>query len=293
MVHGFPLIPQSNERLPCGFSCSRRVSILTIVDGVFSQAQCSDSSNDLKARCNSCCQIRALSDGLTTVRVKKKFCRKVQTVEYVVIKEYFSRFIKKMKKLIACFGLCANPDDDSLPYETARGVPFFSSPELEHAVEDVKSNGQIHSLLEAHSFNPPLSSTKIGENSTPQKSRSAIECERRLSRAQAIRSGGSLSESFWEDIRKWDRKTKNLERRKTISSFGNKSGHSSKSEFDSTQNEIPSYRGRIRTIPEEKHADTIIDTDVPGEQEKNGIKCLAELSEDICIIITNSLVGCS
>ncbi|KAK5980370.1 hypothetical protein GCK32_011684 [Trichostrongylus colubriformis] len=59
---------QANERLPCGFSCSRRTSVLTMLDGVLSRAECSDRTGNVMARCSSCCAMKALSEGLTTVQ---------------------------------------------------------------------------------------------------------------------------------------------------------------------------------------------------------------------------------
>ncbi|KAK6044246.1 hypothetical protein COOONC_18248 [Cooperia oncophora] len=56
----------ANERLPCGFSCSRRTSVITMLDGVFSRAECSDRNGNVLARCSSCCAMKALSEGLTT-----------------------------------------------------------------------------------------------------------------------------------------------------------------------------------------------------------------------------------
>ncbi|WKY04301.1 hypothetical protein Q1695_005362 [Nippostrongylus brasiliensis] len=46
--------------LPCGFSCSGRTFVTTLVDGVFSRAECSDRSGNVMNRCGPCCAMKAL-----------------------------------------------------------------------------------------------------------------------------------------------------------------------------------------------------------------------------------------
>ncbi|CAB3410293.1 unnamed protein product [Caenorhabditis bovis] len=50
------------QGLPCGFSCTRRAVINTIIDGVRGTASCSD--NTTPARCENCCKGRALQANL-------------------------------------------------------------------------------------------------------------------------------------------------------------------------------------------------------------------------------------
>ncbi|EYB96864.1 hypothetical protein Y032_0146g2544 [Ancylostoma ceylanicum] len=56
------------DRLPCGFSCSRRTAVLAMVDGVFSRAECSDRNGDVRSRCGPCCEMKALAEGLSAER---------------------------------------------------------------------------------------------------------------------------------------------------------------------------------------------------------------------------------
>ncbi|KAK5968795.1 hypothetical protein GCK32_002741, partial [Trichostrongylus colubriformis] len=55
----------ADGKLPCGFSCTRRASVATMLDGLFSRAECSGNGNVL-ARCSPCCAMKALSQGLHT-----------------------------------------------------------------------------------------------------------------------------------------------------------------------------------------------------------------------------------
>ncbi|CAD6188864.1 unnamed protein product [Caenorhabditis auriculariae] len=55
---------QQQSQLGCGFTCSRRTSILGNVDGQLSEARCSDGN--VASRCGGCCAARALQAGLDT-----------------------------------------------------------------------------------------------------------------------------------------------------------------------------------------------------------------------------------
>ncbi|EYC28624.1 hypothetical protein Y032_0007g3320 [Ancylostoma ceylanicum] len=65
----FPnFFPPSNEnRLQCGFTCSRQARFSVVIDGSPTTATCTAANADPRERCYGCCQARALAAGLTTI----------------------------------------------------------------------------------------------------------------------------------------------------------------------------------------------------------------------------------
>ncbi|CAJ0594249.1 unnamed protein product [Cylicocyclus nassatus] len=105
----------------------------------------------------------------------------------------------------------------------------------------VGSTGQIFSLIEAHSFNPPLCSTKIGE-ATPVKSMSlsAIETnEKQQNKSDDVHSL-LLAEKCKSKM-----KSRPLRRMTVSSPFS----ESAVSEFDDTKMVLPQYHPLFETSP--------------------------------------------
>ncbi|CAO4383589.1 Protein CBG01966 [Caenorhabditis briggsae] len=56
-------VAYSQNRLNCGFSCSRRTVVSAIIDGQPGTATCSENTSP--TRCSGCCEARALQEGLS------------------------------------------------------------------------------------------------------------------------------------------------------------------------------------------------------------------------------------
>ncbi|KAK6018594.1 hypothetical protein OSTOST_15815 [Ostertagia ostertagi] len=57
----------AQNRLPCGFTCTRAAQFGVNIDNSFTTTTCTANGADPKDRCNGCCQARALAGGLTTI----------------------------------------------------------------------------------------------------------------------------------------------------------------------------------------------------------------------------------
>ncbi|KAK6042607.1 hypothetical protein COOONC_19889 [Cooperia oncophora] len=56
----------SRNRLPCGFTCTRKAQFVVNIDNTFTTTTCTTNSADPRDRCSACCQARALAAGLST-----------------------------------------------------------------------------------------------------------------------------------------------------------------------------------------------------------------------------------
>ncbi|EYC28613.1 hypothetical protein Y032_0007g3316 [Ancylostoma ceylanicum] len=57
----------SQNRLECGFSCTRQAQFRVSIDGVPTTATCNAKGADPSERCEGCCRARALAAGLSSV----------------------------------------------------------------------------------------------------------------------------------------------------------------------------------------------------------------------------------
>ncbi|VDL72566.1 unnamed protein product [Nippostrongylus brasiliensis] len=62
------LICAQNNRLPCGFTCTRTAEFRVSIDGRMTTATCTANNANPAERCPGCCQARALAAGLTANR---------------------------------------------------------------------------------------------------------------------------------------------------------------------------------------------------------------------------------
>ncbi|KAK6736660.1 hypothetical protein RB195_019390 [Necator americanus] len=58
-------IDQQN-RLNCGFTCTRKAAFRVNIDGAMTTTTCTANGADPRDRCSGCCQSRALAAGLLT-----------------------------------------------------------------------------------------------------------------------------------------------------------------------------------------------------------------------------------
>ncbi|WKX96960.1 hypothetical protein Q1695_012984 [Nippostrongylus brasiliensis] len=59
------LVCAQNNRLSCGFTCTRAAQFRVSIDGTMTTTTCSASGSNPADRCRGCCQARALAAGLT------------------------------------------------------------------------------------------------------------------------------------------------------------------------------------------------------------------------------------
>ncbi|CAI4229029.1 unnamed protein product [Auanema sp. JU1783] len=159
--------------------------------------------------------------------------------------------------MFGCFKGCCGSFDaaDDRPYEIPRKEESIISPVAIQPFQPLRNDGlavslcpppkalcdgKVHSLLDHSSFDPPLCSTKLAEES--RRSQSDTDLVKNS-------GGGTLSETFWNDIRRWDEKQK-PKRRQTFGGVGSRHSHSCSSDF-STGFELPSYTGKLPSIIEE------------------------------------------
>ncbi|EPB75358.1 hypothetical protein ANCCEY_05572 [Ancylostoma ceylanicum] len=57
----------SQNRLECGFSCTRQAQFRVSIDGVPTTATCNAKGADPSERCEGCCRARALAAGLSSM----------------------------------------------------------------------------------------------------------------------------------------------------------------------------------------------------------------------------------
>ncbi|KAL6724343.1 hypothetical protein Aduo_019240 [Ancylostoma duodenale] len=145
----------------------------------------------------------------------------------------------------------------------------------------VGSTGQLFSLLEAHSFNPPLCSTKIGEG-TPTKCLSLSAIETTASKRNGDHEYATHSLLTGEqDKSKYKTRTSRPLRRMTISSplYLN---NSSKSEFDCSKMVFPEYRpsSKLNSPDEGTEQENRVSGRFKIEPTKNRASCTYVTCED-------------
>ncbi|RCN52562.1 hypothetical protein ANCCAN_01261 [Ancylostoma caninum] len=143
----------------------------------------------------------------------------------------------------------------------------------------VGSTGQLFSILEAHSFNPPLCSTKIGEG-TPTKCSSLSAIETTASKRNGDHDYVTHSLlSGEQDKSKYKARASRPLRRMTIASPLNLN-NSSKSEFDCSKMVFPEYRPLSKVPDEGSGQENRVSGRFKVEPTKNRASCTYVTCED-------------